>query len=168
MRWAFFGGTAFAVIAAISSEPAHSYDMPYDPYPWCAFYSGDGGGGTNCGFLTLEQCRAYRKRHRWLLWAKSILQSAATGLAFTQALGAGHAHLRWDRTACSEFIVGEIPCVLLRFLVPVFILPATLAPAWPRGIHFLMTRIHGARFTVAAAAARRTAASSPGSNAWQR
>ena len=27
-------------------------------------------------------------------------------------------------------------------LLPVFILPATLAPAWPRGIHFLMTRIH--------------------------
>lgn len=32
--------------------------MPYDPYPWCAVYSGDGGGGTNCGFLTIEQCRA--------------------------------------------------------------------------------------------------------------
>lgn len=57
MRLAFFGGAAFAFIAAISSA-AHSYDLPYDPYPWCAFYSGDGGGGTNCGFLTLEQCRA--------------------------------------------------------------------------------------------------------------
>ena len=57
MRSVFFGGAAFAVIAAISSEPAHSYDMPYDPYPWCAFYSGEGGGGTNCGFLSLEQCR---------------------------------------------------------------------------------------------------------------
>jgi hypothetical protein len=26
-------------------------------YPWCAYYSGGGaGGGTNCGFTTLEQC----------------------------------------------------------------------------------------------------------------
>jgi hypothetical protein len=28
------------------------------PYPWCAVYGGRGGGGTNCGFLTIEQCRA--------------------------------------------------------------------------------------------------------------
>jgi hypothetical protein len=35
MRLAFFG--VAAVIAASSSEPARSYDMPYDPYPWCAF-----------------------------------------------------------------------------------------------------------------------------------
>ena len=28
-------------------------------YPWCAVYSGGmGGGGTNCGFSTLAQCRA--------------------------------------------------------------------------------------------------------------
>jgi hypothetical protein len=28
-------------------------------YPWCAQYSGgDDGGGRNCGFSTLEQCRA--------------------------------------------------------------------------------------------------------------
>jgi len=27
-------------------------------YPWCAYYSGGGmgGGGTNCGFTTFEQC----------------------------------------------------------------------------------------------------------------
>jgi hypothetical protein len=30
-----------------------------DPYRWCADYNGGlGGGGTNCGFVTLEQCRA--------------------------------------------------------------------------------------------------------------
>jgi hypothetical protein len=30
-----------------------------EPYRWCAFYSGGrDGGGTNCGFVTLEQCRA--------------------------------------------------------------------------------------------------------------
>lgn len=28
-------------------------------YPWCANYSGDdAGGGSNCGFSTIEQCRA--------------------------------------------------------------------------------------------------------------
>ncbi len=28
-------------------------------YPWCAQYSGgEEGGGRNCGFSTLEQCRA--------------------------------------------------------------------------------------------------------------
>lgn len=28
-------------------------------YPWCAQYGGgDNGGGRNCGFSTLEQCRA--------------------------------------------------------------------------------------------------------------
>lgn len=25
-------------------------------YPWCAYYGGVGGGGTNCGFTTLQQC----------------------------------------------------------------------------------------------------------------
>jgi hypothetical protein len=30
-----------------------------NPYKWCANYSGGrGGGGTNCGFVTLGQCRA--------------------------------------------------------------------------------------------------------------
>lgn len=27
-------------------------------YPWCAEYSGRGGGGLNCGFMTHEQCKA--------------------------------------------------------------------------------------------------------------
>ena len=29
-----------------------------DPYKWCAVYGGKAGGGTNCGFVTIEQCRA--------------------------------------------------------------------------------------------------------------
>jgi hypothetical protein len=30
-----------------------------DPYRWCAEYGGfRGGGGTNCYFMTLQQCRA--------------------------------------------------------------------------------------------------------------
>lgn len=50
----------FAVLAAptlFAPPSALAYDMPYDPYPWCAVYSGDGSGGTNCGFLTIQQCR---------------------------------------------------------------------------------------------------------------
>ena len=29
-----------------------------DPYKWCAVYGGKDGGGANCGFVTIEQCRA--------------------------------------------------------------------------------------------------------------
>jgi hypothetical protein len=29
-----------------------------DPYRWCAEYGGSRGGGTNCYFMTLGQCRA--------------------------------------------------------------------------------------------------------------
>jgi len=29
-----------------------------DPYRWCAEYGGVRGGGTNCYFVTLQQCRA--------------------------------------------------------------------------------------------------------------
>jgi hypothetical protein len=31
-----------------------------DPYRWCAEYGGgrSGGGGTNCYFMTIQQCRA--------------------------------------------------------------------------------------------------------------
>jgi len=49
---------SLTLLAVVPVLPAGAYEMPYDPYPWCAMYSGDGGGGTNCGFLTLEQCRA--------------------------------------------------------------------------------------------------------------
>ena len=41
-----------ALLAGVLTEPAAG-----DPYKWCAVY-GDNGGGTNCYFLTLEQCRA--------------------------------------------------------------------------------------------------------------
>jgi hypothetical protein len=27
-------------------------------YPWCAYYGGGRGGGTNCGFTTFDQCMA--------------------------------------------------------------------------------------------------------------
>ena len=37
-----------------------AFDTPAqaDPYRWCAEYAGRGGGGTNCYFMTLGQCRA--------------------------------------------------------------------------------------------------------------
>ena len=28
-----------------------------DPYKWCAVYGDRDGGASNCGFVTLEQCR---------------------------------------------------------------------------------------------------------------
>ena len=44
---------AGCVIAGFGFSPAHA-----DPYRWCAVYAGDADGGTNCGFITIEQCRA--------------------------------------------------------------------------------------------------------------
>jgi hypothetical protein len=52
----------FAVLAAPAlfvPLSAVAYEMPYDPYPWCAVYGGgNSGGASNCGFLTIDQCRA--------------------------------------------------------------------------------------------------------------
>jgi hypothetical protein len=42
------------VLAGTAATPAHA-----DPYRWCGVYGGsDGDNGTNCYFMTLEQCRA--------------------------------------------------------------------------------------------------------------
>lgn len=41
-------------LLVVASRPAGA-----DPYRWCAEYGGfRGGGGTNCYFVTLGQCRA--------------------------------------------------------------------------------------------------------------
>lgn len=46
--------TCVLLLAGVSAPPASA-----DPYKWCAAYGGgDFGGGTNCYFLTLQQCRA--------------------------------------------------------------------------------------------------------------
>jgi hypothetical protein len=45
--------TGMLVAAWMMSAPAKAQN-----YPWCAYYSGRGGGGTNCGFTTFEQCMA--------------------------------------------------------------------------------------------------------------
>ena len=46
-------GAVLAATFAVAS-PARAEIV----YPWCAQYSDKlGGGGTNCGFVTLQQCR---------------------------------------------------------------------------------------------------------------
>ncbi len=49
---------ALALATVLAPAPARAYDMPNEPYPWCAVYGDDAGGASNCGFLTIEQCRA--------------------------------------------------------------------------------------------------------------
>jgi uncharacterized protein DUF3551 len=39
--------------AGFAAQPAHA-----DPYRWCAEYGGGRGGGTNCYFMTIQQCQA--------------------------------------------------------------------------------------------------------------
>jgi hypothetical protein len=47
----FYGLAVLLLLATLT--PTRAYEMPYDPYKWCAV----GSDATNCGFLTLEQCR---------------------------------------------------------------------------------------------------------------
>ena len=47
---------------------ALAYDLPYDPYPWCAMYSAMAGGGTNCGFLTTRAMQGDSERCRRVLF----------------------------------------------------------------------------------------------------
>jgi hypothetical protein len=50
----FFALTTLAALDVFTPTAGQA-----EPYPWCAQYSGGrGGGGRNCGFATLEQCRA--------------------------------------------------------------------------------------------------------------
>src|SRR5262245_32294407 len=49
-------GTLVLVTVTLTETPATA--LPCDNTRWCAQYSGQGGGGTNCGFFTIEQCRA--------------------------------------------------------------------------------------------------------------
>jgi hypothetical protein len=45
---------AISVLAVLASVQPGSAEVIY---PWCAQYSGR-AGGTNCGFVSYEQCRA--------------------------------------------------------------------------------------------------------------
>jgi hypothetical protein len=44
--------TLLALTATTAAASAQA-----DPYRWCAHYGGEDGGGNNCYFMTLEQCR---------------------------------------------------------------------------------------------------------------
>ena len=57
MRFRHIVLATITVAAVLAQAPAGAYEMPYDPYPWCAVYGGRGGGASNCGFLTIQQCR---------------------------------------------------------------------------------------------------------------
>lgn len=46
------------LMAVLAPSTTSAHEKPYDPYPWCAVYGGFDFSGINCGFLTLEQCRA--------------------------------------------------------------------------------------------------------------
>ncbi|MGB6537190.1 MAG: DUF3551 domain-containing protein [Xanthobacteraceae bacterium] len=52
MKFLFFVAATFVAAAALGT-PAQAQN-----YPWCANYSGHGGGGTNCGFTSFQQCMA--------------------------------------------------------------------------------------------------------------
>jgi len=49
---AVLAAAAAALILTASSQPAAAAE-----FPWCAHY-GDSHGGINCGFVSLQQCRA--------------------------------------------------------------------------------------------------------------
>jgi uncharacterized protein DUF3551 len=52
LKAALLGGAIVAAAALMPATPAAAFE-----YPWCADYSLP-GGSTNCGFVTLDQCRA--------------------------------------------------------------------------------------------------------------
>ena len=47
----------FPLLAALAFTALPSTASHADPYRWCAVYGGDMGGASNCGFITLQQCR---------------------------------------------------------------------------------------------------------------
>jgi Protein of unknown function (DUF3551) len=50
---------ALAVLLLLATlAPARAFELPYDPYPWCAEYYFGWSSATDCSFLTIELCRA--------------------------------------------------------------------------------------------------------------
>jgi Protein of unknown function (DUF3551) len=45
-------------IASITFATLSLATTAADAAPWCANYGGRGGGGTNCGFYSFQQCMA--------------------------------------------------------------------------------------------------------------
>lgn len=55
MKWSRIASVALfgAVLSTITGGPPALAQN----YPWCAYYGGGiDGGGTNCGFISYEQC----------------------------------------------------------------------------------------------------------------
>ena len=48
---------ALVVVLAVLSQTSATA-LPCDNTRWCAQYGAGLGGATNCGFFTIEQCRA--------------------------------------------------------------------------------------------------------------
>jgi len=46
------------VTATLGLLSGHTAAKAEITYPWCAQYGGDATGARNCGFSTVEQCRA--------------------------------------------------------------------------------------------------------------
>jgi hypothetical protein len=55
MRIITAAGLTAVVIGFAAATPTPSSATEY---PWCARYLGRDGGSTNCGFVSLAQCRA--------------------------------------------------------------------------------------------------------------
>jgi len=55
MRAGLIAAIALAMLTAMDGA---SHGTKADPYRWCADYDLSGDGGTNCYFLTREQCEA--------------------------------------------------------------------------------------------------------------
>jgi hypothetical protein len=42
-----------AIMMSVAGTPAQAQN-----YPWCAYYGGQMGGSSNCGFVSFQQCMA--------------------------------------------------------------------------------------------------------------
>jgi hypothetical protein len=50
-KMALSAAFAIAALFTVSAMPAAAIE-----YPWCVQYTGDDGGGRNCGFVSYDQC----------------------------------------------------------------------------------------------------------------
>jgi hypothetical protein len=58
MKFLKFLKFLFFVAATLVAAAALGVPAQAQSYPWCAYYGGRGGGGTNCGFSSFQQCMA--------------------------------------------------------------------------------------------------------------
>ena len=56
MRRIWSAPVVLAALAALAMLALASPATAETEYPWCAQYTGEDGGGRNCGFSTIEQC----------------------------------------------------------------------------------------------------------------